>query len=175
MIYDPSHWYWTVAGDTSKVWSSSVAGFVDTTDDDYVVWRDAGNGPTPISSIEELAAIFAEQYPGGMLTTYAADRRWRKEVGGVEIDGIEYPTDRETQSKLTAAFLLASMDDPPEAFKWKLPNGSFTPPLNATTIQGIARAIGLFVNNCYLIEESVLSEIEAGTIATREQVDQAFA
>ncbi len=34
------------------------------------------------------------------LIAYAADKRWQKEVGGVTIGGVLYPTDRETQSLL---------------------------------------------------------------------------
>jgi hypothetical protein len=107
------------------------------------------------------------------LTAYAANVRWKKEVGGMTLNGVDYPTDRETQSKMGSAFLLA-MADPTSTFKWKLSDGTFTPTIDATTMQAVAKAVGQYVNGCFLTEETVAAAVAAGTITTRAQVDAAF-
>lgn len=83
-----------------------------------------------------------------------------------------YPSDRETQAKLTAAALFAQVDNT-QTFQWKLADGSFSETLSAA--QMIAAAVGGYVNSCFAEEAEVVAEIDGGTITTREQIDAAFA
>lgn len=174
MMYDPSNWYWIVDGDTSKAWSSATAGFVPVSDETYSAWLASGGGPTPIGSLAELAEVFAAQYPGGMLKTYAAAVRYAKEIAGCTVGGVTYPSDRDTQAKLTAAALFAQVDNT-QTFQWKLADGSFSDELSAAQMITIAAAVGGYVNSCFAEEAAVVAEIDAGTITTRAQVDAAFA
>ena len=90
------------------------------------------------------------------------------------VGGVEYPSDRETQAKLTAAALFAQVDNT-QTFQWKLADGSFSEPLSAAEMIGVAAAVGGYVNACFVQEAEVVADIDAGTITTREDIDAAFA
>ena len=66
MSYDPSDWYWAVASDATRVWSSKQAAYVPVTDAAYVAWLDGENQPTHIASEAELFDVLTEisQSPG---------------------------------------------------------------------------------------------------------------
>src|SRR5262249_22257775 len=63
--YDPSKWYWIVASDTTRVWSSAAATYVPATDAGYTAWLAEGNMATHIVSEAELQEVLAQQYPAG--------------------------------------------------------------------------------------------------------------
>lgn len=63
--YNVAAWYWIVAGDESKVYSSAAATYVSATDTAYLVWVDTGFYATRIASEAELRDVFAQQYPAG--------------------------------------------------------------------------------------------------------------
>lgn len=171
MMYDPSNWYWIVGGDASKAWSSASAGFVNVDDDAYAAWLEAGGGPTPIGSLAELADVFAVQYPGGMLSTYAAAQRYAKEVGGITVSSVPVATD--DRSKLMIAGARIKADANPEfTTKWKTAGGFV--PIDAATIIAISDAVLSHVDACFETEDEVLAEIDAGTITTRDEIDAAF-
>lgn len=172
--FDAANWFWIVGGDQTKVWSSAAAGFIPITDPAFSLWVGADTTPARVASLDELAAVFTAAYPGGMLSTYAAARRYEKEVGGFAVNGVTFPTDRETQAKMTSAVLLAQIK-PTETFRWKLTDGTFSDPLTASDLTTIGAACGSFVNGCFKTEDEVQSGIVAGTITTREQIDAAFA
>lgn len=65
MNYDPSKWYWFVAGDISRAWSSEKASFVPVSDADFEEWVANGNIATAIDSIESLGDVLAAQYLDG--------------------------------------------------------------------------------------------------------------
>ena len=44
------------------------------------------------------------------LIGYAATVRYTKEIAGCAVDGVVYPSDRETQAKLTATAMLAQIE-----------------------------------------------------------------
>ncbi len=104
------------------------------------------------------------------LKAYAADKRYRVEVGGTTIANVAMATDRDTQAKLTAAFLLAQVN-PATTFEWKTPSGFVT--LDTTAIAGIAVAIGGFVQAAFAAERVVSEAIDAETITDRAGVDAA--
>lgn len=56
-IYNAADWYWIVAGDESKAFSSKVGDYVAANDAVYVAWKLAGNLPTRIGSADELAEV----------------------------------------------------------------------------------------------------------------------
>lgn len=63
--YDPSNWYWIVDKATDEVYSSAAADYVPVTDSAYTAWLESGGKPTPIDTEENLADVFAAQYPAG--------------------------------------------------------------------------------------------------------------
>lgn len=56
-LYDPSNWYWVVAGNTTSVYSSAVSDYVPATDSTYAAWVAGGNVPTPIDTEVSLAGV----------------------------------------------------------------------------------------------------------------------
>lgn len=63
--YDPQHWYWIVAGDESKIYSSAAAAYIEPDNAAYVAWKAQGNTASPILSEDELRDVLAVQYPDG--------------------------------------------------------------------------------------------------------------
>lgn len=59
MNYDPSNWYWIVAGDQSRAYSSASGDYVPVSDAIYQAWLTAGNAPTSIASEAELGDVLA--------------------------------------------------------------------------------------------------------------------
>lgn len=59
MIYDPTNWYWTVAGDETKAFSSKAGDYVASSDVTFRTWVANGNTPTRIASVDELAEVLA--------------------------------------------------------------------------------------------------------------------
>ena len=55
--FSPTNWYWIVAGDESRVWSSKASAYVPADDATYQAWREAGGIPTRIGSEQELADV----------------------------------------------------------------------------------------------------------------------
>jgi hypothetical protein len=66
MIYSPANWYWIIAGDETRVWSSAVAGYVLASDATFAAWLATGNAPTRIVSEDELAEVLQSQAPAGL-------------------------------------------------------------------------------------------------------------
>jgi hypothetical protein len=79
--YDAADWYWSVAGDTARVWSSARAAAVPLADAGYAAWLAAGHRPTPIDSEASLAAVLAEQYPPGWPASLAEQATARLSAG----------------------------------------------------------------------------------------------
>lgn len=125
-----------------------------------------GGQPT----IEAVNAVLGNRSQTETLAAYAAEKRYAVETGGLNVGGVSIPTDRDTQAKLTSAFLLAQAD-PAASFQWKTSAGFVT--LTAATVGQIAVAIGQFVQAAYAAEAQVLAAIAAGTITTTAQIDAA--
>jgi hypothetical protein len=191
-MINPSDWYWIVSGDATKVYSSKRNVYVPASDADYQAWLVAQGGTSRIGSEAEILYYIGDSLPTWLntasgfvqpavgaytkaqLKAYAGNVRYNKEVGGTTVSGVAYPTDRETQSKMTAAVVLSQVN-PSATFKWKLPDGSFTASLNAAGMLAVASAVGAFVQTCFETEASVVAAIDAGTITTISGIDAAFA
>lgn len=65
MSYDPSNWYWIVAGGP-QVFSSARAAYFDQTDKNYQAWVAAGNIATNIESESALWDVLSDAYPAGI-------------------------------------------------------------------------------------------------------------
>jgi hypothetical protein len=178
-IFDATDWYWIVAGDQSKVFSSYQSAYVSSDDVRYQRWVATNGGPTFIALESDLVELLAEKAPGacvpssGGLTAYAAAARYAKETGGITVSGVAMPTDRETQAQLSGAYAYVQAT-PAATIQWKLANGSFAS-LTAAEIIAIATAVAAHVQACFAAEATVVAEIAAGTMTTKAQIDSAFA
>ena len=106
------------------------------------------------------------------LAAYAADARWRRETGGVVVDGTAIGTDRESQAMLAGAhaYVVAT---PGATITWKSENGFVM--LDAAAVTALAAAVGAHVQACFAAEAAVVAAIAAGTITTPAEIDAAFA
>ncbi|WP_273794686.1 DUF4376 domain-containing protein [Brucella intermedia] len=118
-------------------------------------------------------AIGEPSSPAPDLPAYAAQKRWEKEVGGIEINGLSVATDDRSKMMISGA-RVAAQNDPAFSTQWKAADGTFTT-INAAAVIAISDAMLAHVSNCFAIEAQVLADIAAGTISTVEQIDAAFA
>jgi hypothetical protein len=97
--------------------------------------------------------------------------RWQHEVGGTALpDGTPLLTDRETQNKLTAAYVKAK-ESADFTIRWKIAPGIFTT-LDAQTTIVIADACVAHVQACFEREDELTSEMRAAsTIEDVQAVD----
>jgi hypothetical protein len=58
--YDPKNWYWIVAGDETRVFSSATGNYVPANDATYVAWAADGTMPTRILNETELGEVLAD-------------------------------------------------------------------------------------------------------------------
>ncbi|MBR0871211.1 DUF4376 domain-containing protein [Bradyrhizobium tropiciagri] len=177
-MYDPFNWYWLA--DDGRLFSSAVQAVVPADDAAYQAWRAGGRAatrwPADAAGLQTTMSLQDVLTPYGLyvdLKVYAAAVRYAKETGGVTVGEVRYPTDRETQSKLTAAAVFAQVDGS-QTFRWKLADGTFAPVLTASEMIAVAAAIGGFVNACFATEQDVVTRIDSGAIVNRSQVDAAF-
>lgn len=61
--YDATKWYWYVAGDQTKAFSSAVGDYVPANDATFVAWLANGNVPTRIDTEANLGGVLAPYYP----------------------------------------------------------------------------------------------------------------
>jgi hypothetical protein len=81
--YNPSNWYWIVAGSTTQVYSSAADNYVPVADAIYQTWLAAGNSPTAIDSEQSLADVLAaagEPLPPGTVVSDTQKNAWFADV-----------------------------------------------------------------------------------------------
>jgi hypothetical protein len=89
-----------------------------------------------------------------------ASARYNSEISGIEINGMQILTDFNTQSKITAAYLMA-YTEPTYTINWKTANGFVT--LNAQQIMAIGTAIRNHVQYQFDKEMELLEQAENAT------------
>lgn len=57
--YDPKNWYWYVAGDETRAYSSASGDYVPASDATFQAWRADGSIPTRILNEAELGEVLA--------------------------------------------------------------------------------------------------------------------
>jgi hypothetical protein len=57
--YNPAAWYWLVAGDTTRVFSSFLGSYVPASDASFVEWSADGTVPSVIDTEASLGAVLA--------------------------------------------------------------------------------------------------------------------
>jgi hypothetical protein len=61
--YDPAAWYWIVARDATRVFSSGAGAYVAADDPGYRAWLAGGGEPTRIAGETDLLDVLARQAP----------------------------------------------------------------------------------------------------------------
>ena len=91
-----------------------------------------------------------------------AAHRYAQETGGITVSGVPVKTDRESQSLMTAARIIAK-EDSNYSVNWKAGAGFVT--LNAATLIAIADAVRGHVQDCFDSEKVHTDAINALTTA----------
>lgn len=58
-IFDVRNWYWIVAGDETRAFSSASGTYVPANDTTFVAWKSDGTLPTSISTAADLGEVLA--------------------------------------------------------------------------------------------------------------------
>lgn len=175
--YNPSEWFWRVAGDPDHVYSSAADVFIPVTDADYQSWLAQGGITTPIATADELwdvlraagvpftQRIFSngawtldlEAYRAGRLAALA-DYRWRVETGGLNWNGYTIPTDDRSKTLINAAADRARRSDTPPSAGWKISADTW---IDATVQQmtDLQEAVEAFVDACFAHERQLAQDI----------------
>ncbi|WP_316172154.1 MULTISPECIES: DUF4376 domain-containing protein [unclassified Bradyrhizobium] len=190
--FDPANWYWKV-GSTEGVYSSATNTYVAESDTAYQNWLSevSGRMPSKLDSEAEVwgyvrafrdewlfnGTTFAQptptSYTKAQLKAYSAATRYRKETGGMTINGVALDTSRESQGMINGAYNMA-VKDATFTTQWKCADGAFTA-LNAAQIEATAVAIAQHVQACFAAEADVASQIDSGAIISLPLIDQAYA
>lgn len=111
-------------------------------------------------------------HPGLTLAEYAAAKRWEKEVGGVEVNGMTVATDDRSKMLISGARQGAENNDHFKV-RFKFADGSFAE-IDAPAIITISDAVLAHVQHCFAIEDRVQQAISDGTITSTSQIDTEF-
>ncbi|WP_022722935.1 DUF4376 domain-containing protein [Rhodopseudomonas sp. B29] len=176
--FDPFDWYWLATD--GRVFSSKRQATVAGDDADYKAFS-ATTAPTPwprdAAAVQTSAALQEVLAPYGLfvdLASYAAARRYTKEIGGIVVSGMSIDTSRESQSMIANAYSYVQASNA-ESVRFKAASGWVT--MSADQIKAIALAVGAHVQAAFKIESDLADGIAAfpPTITSREQIDAAFA
>lgn len=173
----PSDWYWKA--DDGRVYSSAAQSLVEEDIshlmDGVTRWPSDDDGNQTDAALEDVLHVHGLTLqpidPEVDLANYAADRRWRAEVGGIEVDGLAVHTDDRSKMMIMGARLKAA-SDPGFTTEWKTAAGEFIT-INADTILLVSDAILDHVAACFAAEADVIAKIEAGDITDIAGIDAA--
>lgn len=107
------------------------------------------------------------------LIAYAADLRWRREVGGIVVDGVPVATDDRSKVMIVGARVAAEAN-PAWSTTWHGADGQVYP-IDAPAMIAISVIVEAHVNCGFATFAQVKADIEAGAVTTRQQVADAFA
>lgn len=91
------------------------------------------------------------------------DKRYWIEVGGITVNGLDAPTDRDTRRELTAIYVKAK-EDSELSVRFKMPYGWVT--LTAPEIIAVSDVVYAHVQAAFVREEELLIAIEEGELIT---------
>lgn len=127
----------------------------------------------PDDLVVQLQALIADPSSGlkARLSAYASDKRWRKEIGGFNFNGITVPTD--DRAKLLLMGAAGGMEDGSSAPL--IVGGVNYGTMTKAQFQAINSALTDHVQATFPLLAGAISAINAGTITTVEQIDEHFA
>lgn len=92
-----------------------------------------------------------------ILTGKLADIRYRRETGGIELEGMKILTDRGSQAQLAGAYQSLASGLIPQT-DWKAADGWMT--VTKEQIEPVARAVATHVARCFAAEKAVSEQIQ---------------
>jgi hypothetical protein len=177
-MFNAFNWYWKA--DDGRLFSSATQALVQASDVAYLAWQTNGGiatiWPRDASGAQSNDALQEVIAPYGMfvdLTTYAANARWQKEVGGITFNNVPISTDDRAKLMIMGAFTAAASNSN-YTTSWIGSDGSVNT-FNAAQVITMGNAVQTHVGNCFATYGTVKSQIVSGAVATRAQVDAAFA
>lgn len=184
--------YWFVAGDQTKVYSSARNIYVDpATDADFLAWKNIGNNAGDTDSEAGIWHVMQDWMPlylwdgtnfsqpavnawtKAQLRNYNATARLNKVNGGMTAAGVPVRTDDRSRGLIADGRALA-MADSTYTTKWYGSDGLFYDVDAATMIQMSAK-VAEHTNACYTVFEQTDAAITGNTITTLTQIDTAYA
>ncbi|BCM83593.1 DUF4376 domain-containing protein [Methylobacterium indicum] len=119
-------------------------------------------------------AFVDPRVPAVDLIAYAADARWRIEVGGTTWNGFPVATDDRSKTLVSGELQAIDLAERKDGEPFKFADGVFRPLSNAD-MQAVAVAMRAHVKRSFGALYAVGAGIAAGTVTTAEQVDAALA
>jgi ferric-dicitrate binding protein FerR (iron transport regulator) len=195
-MFNPRDWYWYVGGDTAQAYSSKRNIYVDPASDaDYAAWA-AANGPHPaaVANESEIWFYLKDFAPAWLwngttmsqptpttwskeqLAGYAADARFNRASAGIIITSLSpvaFLSDPVSRNAVNSAHDYVEAN-PAATVKWKMSDGSFVQ-LDKTTLTSVMMDMSAYVESCFAGESNTADAINAGSITTLEEIDDAFA
>lgn len=177
-MYNPTDWYWKKDNET-QAFSSARMTMVPANDSGLAA-HVAGHGSASRWPVDEAgqqtqAALQQVLEPYGLdagLLAYASRQRWKKEVGGIEVGGVNIATDDRSKQMIMGARIAAQADED-FTTTWVASDGAIVE-LNAAQVIGISNAVLAHVQLCFSTFATVKIGIDNNSITTRSQVDEAF-
>lgn len=126
--------------------------------------------PAQLATLQQVYDAHDADYVD--LVDFAADLRWRREVGGITVAGIPVATDDRAKMMIIGARVAAQVV-PGWSTVWHGTDGN-SYPLDAAAMIAISDAVQAHVNAGFATFAAVKEQIAAGTITTVEQVEAAF-
>jgi hypothetical protein len=113
-----------------------------------------------------MAAILVGPPRKDVLKDYLYRKRRQVEEGGIVINAAPVATDRESQN------MVSNAAPEVERVDFSSPAGFVVIP--RADMIGLGVAIGAHVQRCFSTQKAVTEEIDAGTVTTTVEIDEAF-
>lgn len=178
----PRNWYWIA--DDGRIFGSAAETIVDDTDQGYKDFLAAGKLATPWPKDDAgnqtdavLQSVLTPYNKFVNLTYYTANARYLRAGGGVTVtslSSVPFLTDPTNRNIVNSAWNYSTSQTGTWSVQWKMQDGSFVL-LSKAQMQTLALDMSNYVEKCFACEHDTVAAISAGTITTRQQVDNAFA
>jgi len=200
MIYsvDYQNWYWFIAGDSSKVYSSARNIMVPIGDDGYQKWLSNGYQTPLIEDEAGLWSVMTNGAPGYLptwlfngttfiqpglgaytqdqLVGYANVKQWSLAIGGytVTLNGNPYRfnSDPVSMTLLTGKSVRLAQPNPPAEINWQFGATTWVT-ISAADFLTIAIEVADFVQSTFDTLKTVEAGIAGGIITTIQMIDGA--
>ena len=127
----------------------------------------------PMKAVPVENDVPQTEHPGMTLQEYVAAKRWEKEVGGIEVDGLFIATDDRSKMMISGA-RVAAQGNPEFSTQWKTATGDFLM-VDAATIIAVSDAVLDHVAQCFAVEASITADLQSGADFTFADIDEIFA
>ncbi|MEN5297536.1 DUF4376 domain-containing protein [Brucella sp. TWI559] len=112
-------------------------------------------------------------HPGLTPQEYLAAKRWEKEVGGIEVNGLFVATDDRSKMMISGA-RVAAESNLEFATQWKTATGDFLM-VDAASIIAVSDAVLDHVARCFAVEAAITADLQSGADFSIADIDEIFA